>query len=132
MRVTTIIHGDAHTDINVDAFVDALYEVRNRAERLGAIAPTTRSEDAKAQRRELQGILNQALHRLEEEVMPGLLSQAFELGMRHAKLSDGKAYHCKVCLAGYDTVNELFTHAEQSTDPECLRALQQALAQTVR
>lgn len=119
MRVVSIEHDGVKRHINVDDITDQLHQAYNAREMAGTINPSTRNADLKAQRIEYMRRFNQA-STFVEEYLERLLHEAFVSGYEAAKLNDGKEFHCVQCKAGFDTLAQLFEHAQSA--PDCLEA----------
>lgn len=133
MRVLTFTVDGKEFMFNVDDFANKLLAYRNRCEQIGATPASVHRADTEkaALRRQHLAFANELEQQL-DATLETLMGEAFAAGFKHAKVSDGKQFHCKACLAGYDNIQEVFAHVETSANPECQKALEKALHDTVK
>lgn len=133
MRVLSFTSDGKEFRFNIDDFANYLQAYRNRCEQIGATpASAHRANTEKAALRRQHIAFANELEQKLDTTLEALMGEAFAAGFKHAKVSDGKQYHCKACFAGYDDIRELFAHVETSTNPECQKALEKALHDTVK
>lgn len=112
-------------NINVDKIMHKIFELKRVHEQLGSINPASRNPDLKERRREYAKESHQITIIIEEEI-GRLMNEAFAEGLKAAKLSDGKLYHCPGCHEGFDIIHELVEHAVNNET--CKAALEAKLA----
>lgn len=132
MRVLTFTVDGKEFMFNIDEFAGKLQAYRNRCEQIGAIPAPARDPEKAGLRRQHVAFANELESQL-DVALETLMGEAFAAGFKHAKVSDGKQFHCKVCFAGFDDMHALFNHVTLlNANPECQKALEKALHDTVK